>query len=121
MVMIPLTLCPPSKSFPVCLGSQGGYHASNRWDIVVQPIRSVTVLRGTLIYRGAGGPGRMLFIPFVPPGLHTRMLTVELEALTELMHLVQLMPASVVAMEEAKEKEQVEGAEKEKEEVATVE
>ena len=79
------------------------------------------MLRGEVIHRGAGGPGRMLFIPFVVPGLRTRMLADEPEELTELMHSVPVMPTSVVAMEEAKEKDEVEEAEKEKEEVATVE
>ena len=43
----------------------------------------------------------MRLVPFVPPGLRTRMLTVESEALTELMHSVPVMPASVVAIAEA--------------------
>ena len=121
VVMIPLTLCPPSKSLQVCPGSQGGYHASNQWDIVVQQIRSMTMLHGTVIHRGASGPGRVLFIPFVPPGRRTCMLTVEPEAFMELMHSVPVMPASVVAMEEEREKEKVKKAEKEEEVVVTVE
>ena len=68
VVFIPLTTSPPSKSLQVCPGTQGGYHAANRWDIVIQPLRSVTLLRGTVIHRGAGGPGRALFIPFAPAG-----------------------------------------------------
>ena len=56
VVFIPLTTSPPSKSLQVCPGTQGGYHAANRWDIVIQPIRSVTLLRGTVIHRGAEGP-----------------------------------------------------------------
>ena len=55
VVFIPLTASPPSKSLQVCPGTQGGYHAANRWDIVIQPLRSVTLLRGTVIHRGACG------------------------------------------------------------------
>ena len=33
VVFIPLTTSPPSKSLQVCPGTQGGYHAANRWDI----------------------------------------------------------------------------------------
>ena len=57
--------------------------AWNPRDIVVQPIRSATVLRRTVIHRGRCAPGRMLLSSFVPPGLCTRMLTVEPEALTD--------------------------------------
>ena len=88
VVFIPLTTSPPSKSLQVCLGTQGGYHAANRWDIVIQPLRSVTLLRRTVIHRGAGGPGRALFIPFAPAGYRSRMLTVEPESVTELMTLL---------------------------------
>ena len=121
VLMIALTLWPPSKSLHACPGSQGGYHASTCWDIVVRPIRSLTVLRGTVIYCGAGEPGRTLFIPFVPRGLRTRMVTVEREAVTELMHSTPVMPASVVEKEEEKEKENVQKGEKENEEVETEE
>ena len=88
---------PPFKSLQVCPGTQGGYHAANRWDIVIQPLRSVTLLRGTVIHRGAGGPGRALFILFAPVGYQSRMLTVEPESVTELMNSVPVMPSELLA------------------------
>ena len=97
VVFIPLTTSPPSKSLQVCPGTQGGYHAAHRWDIVIQPSRSVTLLRGTVIHRGAGGPGRALFIPFAPVGYRSRMLTVEPESVTELMNSVPVMPSELLA------------------------
>ena len=97
VVFIPLTTSPPSKSLQGCPGTQGGYHAANRWDIVIQPIRSVTLLRGTVIHRGAGGPGRALFIPFAPAGYRSRMLAVEPESVTELMNSVPVMPSELLA------------------------
>ena len=97
VVFIPLTTSPPSKSLQVCLGTQGGHHAANRWNIVIQPLRSVTLLRGTVIHRGAGGPGRALFIPFAPTGYRSRMLTVEPESVTELMNSVRVMPSELLA------------------------
>ena len=77
VVFIPLTTPPPSKSLQVCPGTQGGYHAAHLWVIVIQPLRSVTLLRGTVIHRGAGWPGRALFIPFAPIGYRSRILTVD--------------------------------------------
>ena len=97
VVFIPLTTSPPSKSLQVCPGTQGGYHAANRWDIVIPPIRSVTLLRGTVIHRGAGGPGRALFILFAPVAYRSRMLTVEPESVTELMKSVPVMPSELLA------------------------
>ena len=97
VVFITLTTSPPSKSLQVCPGTQGGYHAANRWDIVILPLRSVTLLRGTVIHRGAGGPGRALFIPFAPVGYRSRMLTVEPESVTELMNSVPVMPSELLA------------------------
>ena len=97
VVFIPPTTSPPSKSLQVCPGTQGGYHAVNRWDIVIRPLRSVTLLRGTVNHRGAGGPGRALFIPFPPVGYRSRMLTVEPESVTELMNSVPVMPSELLA------------------------
>ena len=97
VVFIRLTTSRLSKSLQVCLGTQGGYHAANRWDIVIEPISSVTPLRGTVIQRGAGGPGRALLIPFAPAGYRSRMLTVEPESLTELMNGVPVMPSERLA------------------------
>ena len=88
---------PLSKSLQVCPGTQGGYHAPNRWDIVIPPIRSVTLLRGTVIHHGAGGPGRALFILFPPTGYRSRMLTVEPESVTDLMNSVPVMPPELLA------------------------
>ena len=39
------------------------------------------MLYGAMIHGGASGPSRMLFNPFVPPGLRKLMPTVEPEAL----------------------------------------
>ena len=97
VVFIPLTTFPPSNSLQVCPGTQGGYHAANRWDIVIQPLRGVTLLRGSVIHRGAGGPVRPLFIPFAPVGYRSRMLTVEPESVTELMNSVPVMPSELLA------------------------
>ena len=97
VVFIPLTTSPRSKSLQVCPGTQGGYHAANRWDIVIQPLRSVTLLRGTVIHRDAGGPGRAVFIPFAPVGYRSRMLTVEPESVTDLMNNVPVMPSELLA------------------------
>ena len=97
VVFITLTTSPPSKSLQVCPGTQGGYHAAHRWDIVIQPLRSVTLLRGTVIHRGAGGPGRALLIPFAAVGYRSRMLTVEPESVTELMNSVPVMPSELLA------------------------
>ena len=94
VVFIPLTTSPPSKSLQVCPGTHGGYHAAHRWDLVIQPLRSVTLLRGTVIHRGAGGPGQALFIPFAPVGYRSRMLTVEPESVTELMNVFRSCPPS---------------------------
>ena len=57
----------------------------------------MTLLRGTVIHRGAGGPGRALFIPFAPVGYRSRMLTVEPESVTELMSSVPVMPSELLA------------------------
>ena len=57
----------------------------------------MTLLRGTVIHRGAGGPGRALFIPFAPAGYQSRMLTVEPESVTELMNSVPVMPSELLA------------------------
>ena len=97
VVFVPFTSSPPSKSLQVCPGTQGGYHAANRWDIVIQPLRSVTLLRGTVIHRGAGGPGWALFIPLAPVGYQSRMVTVEPESVTELMNSVPVMPSELLA------------------------
>ena len=80
VVFIPLTTSPPSKSLQVCPGTQEGYQAAHLWDIVIQALRSVTLLCRTVIHRGAGGPGRALFIPFAPVSYRSRMLTVEPES-----------------------------------------
>ena len=57
----------------------------------------MTLLRGTVIHRGAGGPGRAQFIPFAPAGYRSRMLTVEPESVTELMNSVPVMPSELLA------------------------
>ena len=97
VVFIPLTTSPPSKSLQVCLGTQGGYHTVNRCDIDIQPLRSVTLLWGTVIHRGAGRPGRAMFLPFAPVGYRSRMPTVEPESVTELMNSVPVMPFELLA------------------------
>ena len=57
----------------------------------------MTLLRGTVINRGAGGPGRALFIPFQPAVYRSRMLTVEPESVTKLMNSVLVMPSDLLA------------------------
>ena len=57
----------------------------------------MTLLRGTVIHRSAGGPGRALFIPFAPVGYRLRMLTVEPESVTELMNSVPVIPSELLA------------------------
>ena len=68
VVFIWLDEIPPSKSLQVAAGTQKGYHDSYRWDLVVQPTQSVTILNGTTIHRGAGGPGRVVFVVSLPRG-----------------------------------------------------
>ena len=57
----------------------------------------MTLLRRTVIHRGAGGPGRALFILFAPAGDRSRMLTVEPESVTELRNSVPVMPSELLA------------------------
>ena len=90
VVFIPLTTSPPSKSLKVCPGTQGGYHAANRWDIVIQLVVAspppeatdfcrVRCTAGTVVYSFAAlgaalvrepGAGRMAWMAmahFTPP------------------------------------------------------
>ena len=69
VVFIPLSTSPTSKHLQVCPGKQGGYHAANPWDIIIQPIRSVTLIRGTVmaldVIDGGGTRISRLFQPGV--------------------------------------------------------
>ena len=53
--------------------------------MVQQQCGSVLMINGTLIHRGAGGPGRTIFSPFVPKNFRTPPNVVEPEKVPDLM------------------------------------
>ena len=63
VVFISLQDDPPEKSLQIAPGTSHGYHTSNTWHVVQQKRGSVLLMDGTLIHRGAGGPGRTIFFP----------------------------------------------------------
>ena len=63
VVFISLQDDPPEKSLQIAPGTSHGYHTSNTWHVVQQKRGSVLLMDGTLIHRGAGGPGRSIFPP----------------------------------------------------------
>ena len=61
--------------------------------IVVQQKRgTVLMMDGTLIHRGAGGPGRTTFFPFVPEKFSTPPNVVEPKTVPDLMFIVPEVP-----------------------------
>ena len=76
---------PPEKSLQIAPGTSHGYHASNTWHVVQQKRGSILLLDGTSIHRGAGGPGRTIFSPFVPEKFRTPVNVVEPENVPDLM------------------------------------
>ena len=54
---------PREKSLQIAPGTSHGYHTSNTWHMVQQKRGSVLLMDGTLIHRGAGGPGRTNLSP----------------------------------------------------------
>ena len=76
---------PPEKSLQIAPGTSHAYHTSNTWHVVQQKRGSVLLMDGTLIHRGAGGPGRTIFPPFVPERFRTPPNVVEPENVPDLM------------------------------------
>ena len=85
VVFVSLQDDPPKKSLQIAPGTSHGYHASNTWHVVQQKRGSVLLMDGTLIHRGAGGPGRTIFPPFVPEKFCTPAIVVEPENVPDLM------------------------------------
>ena len=54
---------PPEKSLQIAAGTSHGYLASSTWHVVQQKRVSVLLMDGTLVHRGADGPGRTIFSP----------------------------------------------------------
>ena len=63
VVFISLQDDPADKSLQIAPGTNHGYHTSNTWHVVQQKRGNVLLMDGTLIHRGAGGPGRKIFSP----------------------------------------------------------
>ena len=85
VVFVSLQDDPPEKSLQIAPGTSHGYHASNTWHVVQQKRGSVLLMDVTLIHRGAGGPGRTIFFPFVPEKFRTRANVVQPENVRDLM------------------------------------
>ena len=75
----------PEKSLQIAPGTSHGYHTSNTWHVVQQKRGRVLLMDGTFIHRGAGGPGRTIFSPFVPEKFRTPPNVVEPENVPDLM------------------------------------
>ena len=86
----------PQKSLQIALGTSHSYHTSNTWHVVQQKRGSVLLMAGTLIHRGAGGPGRTIFFPFVPKRFRTPPNVVEPENVPDLMFVEPEAPHVVV-------------------------
>ena len=63
VVFISVQDYPPEKSLQIAPGTRHGYHTSNTWHVVQQKRGTVLLMDGTLIHRGAGGPGKTIFSP----------------------------------------------------------
>ena len=81
-----------SKIFVNCTGTSHGYHTSNTWHVVQQKRGGVLLMDGTLIHRGAGGPGRTIFFPFVPEKFRTPPNVVEPEDVPDPMFVEPQVP-----------------------------
>ena len=81
-------------------GTSHGYHASNTWHVVQQKRGSFLLMDGTLIHRGAGGPGRTIFSPFVPEKFRTPANVVEPENDPDLMFVEPEEPEEEEAEED---------------------
>ena len=92
VVVISLQDDPPEKSLRIAPGTSHGYHTSNTWHVVEQKRGSVLLMDGTLIHRGAGGPGRTIFSPFVPEKFRTPPNVVEPENVPDLMFFEPAVP-----------------------------
>ena len=71
VIFVSLQDDPPEKSLQIVPGTSRGYHTSNTWHVVPQKPRRFLLMDGTLIHRGAGGPGKTIFFPFVPENIRT--------------------------------------------------
>ena len=85
VIFVSLQDDPPEKSLQIAPGTSHGYHASNTWHVVQQKRDSVLLMDGTLIHRGAGGPGRRIFSPSTPDKFGTPANVVEPENVPDLM------------------------------------
>ena len=70
------------------------------WHVVQQKRGSVLLMDGTLIHRGGGGPGRMIFSPFVPEKFRTPANVVEPENVPDLMFVEPEEPEEEEAEED---------------------
>ena len=94
--MIPLKV----KLKQIAPGTSHGYHTSNTWHVVQQKRGSVLVMDGKLIHRGAGGPGRTFFFPFVPEKFHKPPNVAEPEIVPDLMFVEPEEPEEAKAEED---------------------
>ena len=92
VVFISLHDDPPEKSLQIAPGTSHGYHTSNTWHAVQQNRGSVLLMDGMLIHRGAGGPGKAIFSPFVPEDFRAAPNVVEPENVPELMFVEPEVP-----------------------------
>ena len=100
VVFISLQDDPSEKSLQFAPGTSHGYHTSNTWHVVQQKRGSVLLMDGTLIHRGAGGPGRTIFFPFVPEKFRTPPNVVEPENVPDLMFVEPEEPEEAKAEED---------------------
>ena len=100
VVFVSLQDDPPEKSLQIAPGTSHGYHASNTWHVVQQKRGSVLLMDGTLNHRGAAGPGRTMFSPFVPEKFRTPPNVVEPENVPDLMFVEPEEPEEAQAEED---------------------
>ena len=100
VVSVSLQDDPPENSLQIAPGTSHGYHTSNMWHVVQQKWGSVLLMDGTLIHRGASGPGRTIFFPFVPEKFRTPPNVVEPENVPDLMIVRPEEPEEAEAQED---------------------
>ena len=100
VVFISLQDDPPEKSLQIALGTSHGYHTSNTLHVVQQKRGSVLLMDGTFIHRRAGGPGRTIFVPFVPERFRTPPNVVEPENVPDVMFVEPEEPEVAEAEED---------------------
>ena len=90
---------PVKKSLQIAPGTRHGYPSSNMWQVVQQKRGSVLLIDETLIHRGAGGPGRTIFFPWVPERFRTPPNVLEPENVTDVMFVEPEEPEEAEAEE----------------------